>query len=98
MEHRFLRIINPSQGPFPPATPLLVLLKQPYRRDANGVPRGATVQAAIYDARTGKILYEDADLGYGLSYHRLAPDSENNTVEISLDKRQIVFDYSTAKD
>ena len=96
VEHRFLRVLHPTQGPFPPATPLLVLLKQPYRRDPNGVPRGATVQAAIYDTRTGEVLYEDTDLGYGLSYHRLAPDSKANTIEIAFDKRQIVFDYNAA--
>ncbi|MEQ9411147.1 MAG: PQQ-binding-like beta-propeller repeat protein [Fuerstiella sp.] len=94
VDHRWLRILNPAQSPFPPVTPLFVLLQQPYRRGPGGLPRGATVQAAIYDTRTGRILYEDDDLGYGLSYHCVKLHNQQNTIEVAFDKRSVTFDYS----
>lgn len=93
VQHRFLRILNPGQSPFPAVMPLLVLLQQPYQRGPTGIPRGATVQAVVYDARTGAKLYEGTDLGLGLSYHCLKLNNDSNAIEIGFDKRSITFQY-----
>lgn len=98
VSHRWIRILNPDQAAFPPVMPLLVLLKKPYRRDEAGRIRGARVQAHVYDTRTGQLLFDDEDLGYGLSYHRLNPDSNRNQVEISFDSRSVLFDYNAQPD
>ncbi|GAB5439907.1 MAG: hypothetical protein Fues2KO_02560 [Fuerstiella sp.] len=97
-EHEFLRILHPAQFPFPAVTPLLVMLKQPYRRSPEGLIRGAVVQARILDARTGQQIYSANDLGYGLSYHRLCPIADEQKIQISFDKRTVTFYYSTAAD
>lgn len=93
VDHRWLRILDPAQSPFPANVPLLVLLKQPYRRDANGRIRGATVQAHILNTQTGDVLFDDEDLGYGLSYHRLTIDSQAHQIEVGFDRRSVLFDY-----
>ncbi|APZ94314.1 PQQ-binding-like beta-propeller repeat protein [Fuerstiella marisgermanici] len=93
-QHEYLRILNPSQSPTPPVTPLLILMKQPFQRAADGSPRGATIQAKILDTRTGKVLYEDEDLGRSLSYHSIKLNNDRRTIEIGFDKRSLFFDYS----
>ena len=96
IDHRWLRILNPAQSPLPPVMPLLVLLKQPYQRSEDGAILGATIQASIYDARTGKLLYKNKDVGLALNYHYAKLNESLRTIEIGFDKYAITFDYKAA--
>lgn len=100
IQHEWMRILrpSPSQAPMPPIAPFLTLLKRPFPPPGpNGVRRGPIVyQVKVLDARTGKLLYQDDDVGQGLSYHWMRVNPEKNRIDLSFDKRVVTFTYPTA--
>lgn len=95
-KRQWLRTLRAVRGPLPPTAPFLTLLQRWYPQSkAEGLRRGPIVyRATVLDSRTGEVLYEDGDVGMGLSYlwNRFNPDEK--TIELNFDKRVITFDYN----
>ncbi len=88
-DHEWLRTLNPSRNPAPTVSPLLILLKRPTKQL---VPRA--YNGRIFDVQSGKLLYEDQDLGRDLSWHSTTLRLQKDAIDIAFDKRTITFDYS----
>ena len=89
IDHEWIRTLHPSKNPAPTVNPLLILLKRPTEQL---VPRA--YNGRIFDVQSGKLLYEDQDLGRDLSWHFTTLREQENAVDVAFDKRTITFDYN----
>jgi outer membrane protein assembly factor BamB len=89
IDHEWVRSLRPSKGPSPTISPLLILLKRPSEQL---IPRA--YNARIFNVESGKLLYEDQDLGRNLSWHSTTLRDQQHAIEVAFDKRTITFDYS----
>ncbi|MEZ6125633.1 MAG: PQQ-binding-like beta-propeller repeat protein [Planctomycetaceae bacterium] len=102
IQHQWLRMLHPESSPrvHSPVAPLLLLLKRPWPNQvgANGLRVGPVLyQAQVLDVRTGKVVYEDQDVGQSLSFLWMKLQPDQHQIELSFDKRVVTFDYSPKK-
>ncbi|MEO2026705.1 MAG: PQQ-binding-like beta-propeller repeat protein [Fuerstiella sp.] len=88
-DHEWMRALNPSRNPMPTVSPLLILLKRPSEQL---VPRA--YNGRIFDVQSGRLLYQDQDLGRSLSWHSTTLRLPQDTIDVAFEKRTITFDYS----
>ncbi|MFY9254624.1 MAG: PQQ-binding-like beta-propeller repeat protein [Fuerstiella sp.] len=97
--NEWLRIATPSQSPVLSNFPVLTLLKRPYPAPGpNGIRGGAAYRLKVLDVRTGKLLYEDNNMGLGLNYFCIKPDDEKRELDLGIDIRSIKFRYGSSED
>ncbi|MCP4783749.1 MAG: PQQ-binding-like beta-propeller repeat protein [Fuerstiella sp.] len=89
IDHEWMRALHPSRNPMPTVSPLLILLKRPSEQL---VPRA--YNGRIFDVKSGKLLYQDQDLGRSLSWHSTTLRLPQDTIDVAFEKRTITFDYS----
>lgn len=96
----YLKVMSPSQAVISPTVPLLLLMKRPRTLSdpsRNGARGPAYYQANVFDVRSGKVLYQNENLGRQLSYHCMNLKPQDHVVTIGFGIRDVVFDFSEGR-
>lgn len=99
IKHQLMRILRSDKGPLPPTAPFLVLMENwfPKAKDQIRGPGGSALRVKVWDVRTGKVIYEDTDVGRTQNYLWTRLNPVENTIELSFEKRVVTFDYGQSK-
>ena len=98
-DHEFIRLLNPELPAFPPALPVLCLLKRPYDKRPDGTDAAtAHYSARVLDVRSGGELFAEEDLGRTLNFHSLRMDEAARQIFMGFELRTVTFDYSEPAD
>ena len=97
LDHRFIRCASAQARVILPNAPIMILLKRGGEVDRDSGARRTHYGARVIDVRTGKELFDAADVGLTLNDHWLRIDEPNQQLELSFDSHIFTLDFSDAK-